>query len=498
MSEKPAAIIILAAGQGTRMKSSRPKVLHQIGGRTLLAHVITAAQGLQPDHIAVVVRHDRDAVAAHAEHTHPGVIIADQDDVPGTGRATWSAMQALPQDLAGPVIILAADVPLIDTATLTDLLTHHTGGVTILSTVVDNPHGYGRIVRDHTGAVAGIVEEKDATDAQRDITEINSGVYAVDAQFLRSALDQLGTDNVQGEMYLTDVVAIAREQGQVVSAQISDDPIVAEGVNDKVQLAVMGGELNKRILTAWMKAGVTIVDPATTWVDVTVRLEPDSTILPNSQLLGNTRVGQGATIGPNTTLENVEVGHDASVLRAHAIDSVIGAHATVGPFSYLRQNTVLADGAKVGPFAESKNSRLGPGAKLPHLSYLGDADVGQGANIGAGTITANYDGINKYRTTIGDHARIGSGNMLVPPITIGDGAYTGAGTTLREDVPPGALAVPEAGGQAVGQNNIENWTMTRRPGTTSADAAQAALEGEDTNLDDSAEPANPQQEKKPR
>ncbi len=478
------------------MKSNLPKVLHTIGGRSLLGHVIAAAQSTDPEHVVVVVRHDRDAVAEHALELDPALIVADQDEVAGTGRAAWCAMGALPEDLTGPVLVLAADVPLLNPETLDALLAQHApGGVTILSSVIPDPHGYGRIIRDGEGSVSCIVEEKDATEAQRQVREINSAIYVFDAALLRTALDQVGTDNAQGEMYLTDVISIARDRGVKVAAVVSDNPIVAEGVNDKAQLAAMGAELNRRIVTAWMRAGVTVVDPATTWIDVDVELEPDAKILPGTQLHGNSTIASGAVIGPDTTLRNVSVGEGASVVRTHALDSTIGPGADVGPFSYLRQNTVLAEGSKVGSFAETKNSSLGPGSKLPHLSYLGDAVVGEGSNIGAGTITANYDGVNKYATTIGSHVRIGSGNMLVPPITVGDGAYSGAGTTLRRDVPPGALAVPAAGGVPVGQKNSEGWTLAKRPGSNSAHAAAKALESPQTDLSESADSPDPQQEK---
>ncbi len=471
------------------MKSKLPKVLHAIGGRSLLGHVISAAQSTGPDHVVVVVRHDRDAVAAHATEIAP-VIIADQDEIPGTGRATWCAMQTLPADLAGPVLVLAADVPLLDREVLAGLLQSHVdGGATILSAIVPNPFGYGRIIRDDSGAVEGIVEEKDATAAQREVREINSGVYVFDARLLREALEHVGDDNAQGEVYLTDVIRIARDADKPVHAVISDDAMVSEGVNDKAQLATLGAELNRRIVTAWMKAGVTIVDPASTWIDVTVTLEPDSTILPGVQLHGTTTIAEGASVGPDTTLTNVTVGEGASVIRTHATDSVIGPRAMVGPYAYLRQNAILDEGAKVGTFSEMKNTHLGPGAKQPHLSYLGDAVVGEGANIGAGTITANYDGIHKHHTEIGAHARVGSDTMIVPPVKIGEGAYTGAGTVVRRDVPPGALAVPASGRLPVGQNNVEGWTLNKRPGTTSAIAAERALAEDSKNTS-----PNPQQE----
>jgi bifunctional UDP-N-acetylglucosamine pyrophosphorylase/glucosamine-1-phosphate N-acetyltransferase len=467
-----AAVIVLAAGEGTRMKSTTPKVLHRIGGRTLLGHAIAAARGVGPDHLAVVVRHGRDQVAAHIAEVDPKAVIADQDEVKGTGRATECALEALPGGLDGTILVTYGDVPLLATQTLRDLVEQHEttrSAVTVITAHLDDPTGYGRILRDSDGSVAGIVEQKDATQAQQAITEINSGIYAFDAQVLRDALGQVGTDNAQGEKYLTDVLAIARDAGGRVSAHLCEDLWQTEGVNDRVQLARLGRELNRRISDRWMREGVTIVDPETTWIDADVTIGRDTTILPGTQLLGATTIGTEATIGPDTTLTDTEVGDRAHVKRAEALLAVIGPEATVGPFSYLRPGTRLGEGGKIGGFVETKNATIGPGAKVPHLTYAGDATIAEGANIGAGTIFANYDGVSKHHTTVGRNSFVGSNSVLVAPVTVADGAYVGAGSALTEDVEPGQIAV--ARGR---QRNIDGWVERQRAGTGTAKAAQEA------------------------
>ncbi len=496
----PAAVIVLAAGAGTRMVSSTPKVLHRIGGRSLLGHAMHAAQGLDPDLVTVVVRHERDAVAAHAVEVNPDVVITDQDEVPGTGRAVQCAMSVLDATIQarrvgqqgvpigaegqgagggveGAIVVIAGDVPLLDAETLDQLVTaHHEDGnaVTVLSTRVDDPTGYGRIIRDEaTGQVTGIVEERDASDEQRKVDEINSSVYVFDAALLRLALGQLTTDNAQGEVYLTDVISIAHRENRNVRAVLSDDPILVEGVNDRVQLAALGAELNRRILTDWMQRGVTVVDPDTTWVDVDVDLAQDVTLLPGTQLHGATSVAAGATIGPDTTLTDVEVGPGATIIRTHGSLAVIGEGATVGPYAYLRPGTELGAKGKIGTFVEVKNGKIGAGTKVPHLSYVGDATIGERSNIGAGTIFVNYDGVNKHHTTVGKGARTGANNIFIAPVTIGDGAYTAGGTVVRYEVPAGALAV-----SAGRQRNIEGWVERRRPGTEAAEIAQQARGGD--------------------
>jgi bifunctional UDP-N-acetylglucosamine pyrophosphorylase/glucosamine-1-phosphate N-acetyltransferase len=336
--------------------------------------------------------------------------------------------------------------------------------------VVPNPTGYGRVLRNDEGDVEAIVEEKDATREQREIREINSGILAFDAEFLLNALPRISNDNAKGEYYLTDAIGIAREDGLTVGAFAIDDVMQTEGANDRAQLAGLAAELNQRILRRWMRDGVTIIDPASTWVDTDVVLERDVTLLPGVQLHGATVVGEDAVVGPDCTLKDVEVGPGATVVRTHGELAVVGAGATVGPFSYLRPGTELGAGGKIGGFVETKNAQIGAGAKVPHLSYVGDAEIGEGTNIGAGTIFANYDGIQKHRTTIGKQARTASNNTFVAPVHIGDGAATGAGTVVRRDVAPGALAVSSGP-----QREIEGWTLRRRAGTPMAEAAEAAL-----------------------
>jgi bifunctional UDP-N-acetylglucosamine pyrophosphorylase/glucosamine-1-phosphate N-acetyltransferase len=337
------------------------------------------------------------------------------------------------------------------------------------------------VLRDDAGQVTGIVEHRDADDVQRRIREINSGIYAFDAAVLRTGLDRIGTDNAQGELYLTDVLREARADGGLVLALPTTDPFQVEGVNDRVQLAALGRELNRRLVEGWMRAGVTVVDPATTWLDVEVELGRDVTVLPGVQLLGVTRVADGATVGPDSTLVDCQVGAAASVVRSHATGARIGAGATVGPFSYLRPGTSLGADGKVGAFVEVKNATIGAGAKVPHLSYVGDATIGAGANIGAATVFVNYDGVGKHRTVVGEHARVGSDTMLVAPVTVGDGAYTAAGSVVTQDVPPGAMAV--ARGK---QRNVEGWVARRRAGSPADRAARRAQ-----TVTGAADPADP-------
>lgn len=488
-----AAVIVLAAGAGTRMNSATPKVLHSIGGRTLLHHAIAAANELEPQRLTVVVRHERDAVASHAAAIEPTVLIADQDDIPGTGRAVHCGLSTLdaaamaaavakgasPEDaraaqLHGVVVVTSADVPLVTGELLAALAQEHEesrNAVTLLTARVREPGAYGRIIRGTDGAVLRIVEAKDASDAELAVNEINAGIYAFDATALRDALASVGRDNAQREMYLTDVIEIVREAGGRVGAFVAPDADATEGVNDRVQLAAAGKRLNHQILERWMRAGVTIVDPETTWIDADVTLEPDTTVLPGTQLLGATTVAAGASVGPDSTLKDVEVGPGATVVRTHGELAVIGPDAVVGPFSYLRPGTVLGVHGKIGAFVETKNAKIGDHSKVPHLSYVGDATIGEHSNIGAATIFVNYDGVEKSSTNVGSHVRIGSDNTLIAPVTIGDGAYTGAGAIIRKDVAPGALAR-----NLSPQQNIDGWVLSRRDGTPSAEAARAALE----------------------
>lgn len=469
----PAAVVVLAAGAGTRMRSRTPKVLHEIGGRSLLIHALTAAEGAGPAELVAVLRHERERVAAHLADHAPEVLIAEQDEIPGTGRAVQCGLGKVTAT-EGTVLVTYGDVPLLDPATLRGLVAAHeeaAAAVTVLTATVPDPTGYGRILRSEDGAeVLGIVEHKDATDTQREIVEINSGIYAFDLAVLRDALDRITTTNAQGEMYLTDVLSIARQDGRSVRAVVTDDQMMVEGVNDRVQLAQLGAEMNRRILEGHMRAGVTVVDPGSTWIDADVSIGQDAIIRPWVQLHGATDIGEEAEIGPETTLTDTEVGAGACVVRTQATLAVIGKDASVGPFSYLRPGTVLGTKGKIGGFVETKNAQIGDGTKVPHLSYVGDAEIGEGTNLGAGTIVANYDGVTKSRTTVGSHVRVGADSVLVAPVSLGDGAHTGAGTVVRKDVPPGALAV-----NASAQRNMEGWALRRRAGTAAGEAARAAL-----------------------
>ncbi|MFI9362659.1 bifunctional UDP-N-acetylglucosamine diphosphorylase/glucosamine-1-phosphate N-acetyltransferase GlmU [Kitasatospora sp. NPDC053057] len=474
-----AAVVVLAAGGGTRMKSNKlPKVLHEVCGRSLVGHAVSAAGELMPGQLVVVVGHQREQVEEHLAAHYPGVRPVVQEEQNGTGHAVRTALEALAADgvtLDGTVIVTAGDSPLLTGDTLRRLAKSHEAqqnGVTVLTAVVPEPFGYGRILRDEDGTVAAIVEERDATDTQRAIAEINSGVFAFDAKLLAEALAELTTDNSQGEEYLTDTLEILRKAGHRVGAVVAEDHRDILGINDRVQLAQARRLLNDRLLERAMRAGVTVVDPATTWVDVQVTYEPDAVVLPNTQLQGATHLGEGCEVGPNSTLKDTLVGAGARVSNTTADRAEIGELAATGPYAYLRPGAKLARKAKVGTYVEIKNSELGEGAKVPHLSYIGDATIGEGTNVGAASVTVNYDGVNKHRTVIGAHCRTGSDNMFIAPVTVGDGAYTGAGSVITTDVPPGALGVNRAQ-----QRNIEGWVERKRPGTVSAQAAKAAVDG---------------------
>jgi bifunctional UDP-N-acetylglucosamine pyrophosphorylase/glucosamine-1-phosphate N-acetyltransferase len=479
-SSRPTAAIVLAAGEGTRMRSVLPKVLHPIAGRTLLGHAVHAAAALSPEHLAVVIGHERkqvgEAVDGLADELARPLVVAEQVKRLGTGHAVGCAVEALPAGLTGPVVVTMGDVPLLAPATLEALLAEHLAAgaaVTVLTTELPDPTGYGRILRDDAGGVRAIVEQSDATPEQRAVREVNSGVYAFDGAFLTAGLDRLGTDNSQGERYLTDLIGIAHADGLGVRGVRCADSWQVSGVNDRVQLAAVRAELNRRLLDGWMRAGVTVVDPASTWVDVQVRLAPDVVLHPGIQLHGGTTVAEGAEIGPDSTLTDCEIGAGALVVRTHGSDARIGPGASVGPFAYLRPGTVLGEHGKIGTFVEVKNSDIGAGSKVPHLSYVGDATIGEQSNIGAGTVFVNYDGVRKHRSVVGSHVKSGSDVLYVAPVSVGDGAYAGAGAVLRQDVPPGALSV-SAGEQRI----IEGWVTRKRPGTPAAEAAQRAADAQ--------------------
>ncbi len=453
------------------MRSGTPKVLHEICGRSLLGHVLAAVEPLKPARTAVVVGSGRERVVGLLTDEAPGAVPVVQEEQRGTGHAVRLALQALPE-ADGTVLVVPGDAPLLTAGTLATVVEQHVrdeAAATLLTAVLPDPTGYGRVIRDTTGLVTRVVEHRDAIPAELDVTEVGTGVYAFDAALLRAALDRIGTDNVQGEEYLPDVIGVMVADGYAIGALIASDAGETEGVNDRVQLAAARRRLRDRLIEGWMREGVTVVDPATTWIDVGVRIERDVVLHPSTQLLGRTRVDTGAEVGPECTLRDTFVGDGARVVRAQCDGAEVGPEASVGPFAYLRPGTVVGRGAKVGCFVEIKNADIGDEAKVPHLTYVGDASIGVGSNIGASSVFVNYDGVAKHRSVIGSHVRTGADNMFVAPVSVGDGAYTAAGSVITDDVPPGAMAV--ARGK---QRNIEGWVERQRPGTPSAGAAARA------------------------
>jgi bifunctional UDP-N-acetylglucosamine pyrophosphorylase/glucosamine-1-phosphate N-acetyltransferase len=450
------------------MKSATPKVLHSVAGRSLLGHVLHAVNQLSPNQLCVVVGSGREAVEAHIAQVAPKATTVFQEHRGGTGHAAQLALAGIAPK--GTVLILAGDTPLLSGDSLAQFVAAHSAGkfaASVLTAEHPDPTGYGRIIRDDSDELLRIVEEKDATDDEKFVFEINSGVYAFDGEKLAASIGKLTNANAQGELYLTDVIGILKSAGESIAAIMIDDFTETLGVNDRVQLAESAAMLRDRINDQWMRAGVTIIDPTTTWIDSTVELSSDVTIHPGTALLGTTKVATGAVIGPRSTLTDCIVKEGAAVLESIALQTIIGEGATVGPFTYLRAGTQLGDSTKAGAFVEMKNSVLGTGSKVPHLSYVGDATIGEGSNIGAATIFVNYDGVEKHHTTVGDHVRIGSDTMLVAPVTIGDGAYTAAGSVITEDVPAGAIGVGRAK-----QRNVLDWVLRKRPGSKSAIAAE--------------------------
>ena len=454
----PGAVVILAAGEGTRMKSETPKVLHRIGGRSLLGHVLAAVAPLHPRRTLVVIGHGREAVAASLP---PGVEPVVQEEQHGTGHAVRVALEHAgsfrPEEV---VVVVPGDAPLLTTATLDELVSRHVrdqAAVTLLSADFENPTGYGRVVRSASGAVRAVIEERDADAAVKSVREVAVSVYAFSAGPLAAALARLTTDNAQGEEYLTDVVALLAGDGAGVHAYRTGDASETWGVNDRAQLAAAGRRLNDLILADAMRRGVTVADPLSTWVDVDVELEPDTMLLPGTRLHGRTRVARGAVIGPASVLTDTIVGERATVENSTCRGAEIGPAAEVGPYTFLRPGARLLAGSKAGAYVEIKASVLGEGTKVPHLSYVGNATIGERTNIGAATVFCNYDGQHKHQTTVGDDVRIGSDTMLVAPVEIGDGAYTGAGSVITEDVPAGALGLGRGR-----QRNVEGWVQRNR------------------------------------
>lgn len=438
------AVAIMAGGRGTRMLSALTKVRHPVAGMPMLVYPVLAAQHAGANRVVVITSPDDD----FADILPDGVATATQPESDGTGGAIRCAKEAIGE--GDQVIVLSGDVPLVDAELITELATVQTesGAAMVVATArLADPSGYGRIVRAADGSVERVVETKaagDATEAELAIDEVNAGIYAFDREKLFAALAEVTADNAQGEYYLPAVLPILRASGEQILAVELDSPEQMLGVNDRVDLAEVQQLMNARIVADHQLAGVTVIDPATTWIDAAVEIGPDTVVEPGSYLRGVTSIGSGATIGPMTTIGHCEIADGASVVHSYLVQAKVGPGASVGPFAYLRPGAELAEDAKAGTFVEIKNSRIGPGAKVPHLSYIGDADVGAGANLGAATITANYDGREKHRTTIGEGVRTGVDTTLVAPVTVGDGAYTGAGSVITKDVDAGALAVARA------------------------------------------------------
>ena len=450
------AAIILAAGEGTRMRSNKPKVLHTLAGKTFLNRVMDSVSALDPDTLAVVVHYQADRVTEAARSYNERVTIVNQDDKPGTGRAVQCAMAQLTQqgESEGSVLIAASDMPLLGSDTLSQLLAFHEqsgNGATVLTTVLDDPTGYGRIIRDSEGNVLRIVEQKDANSSELAVHEVNTSVYVFDAAVLSKAIADLKSDNAQGEFYLTDALETAKQDG-AVGAFAAPDPLSVEGVNDRVQLAALAKAHNIRVCEQWMRAGVDILDPQTTWIEDDVEIGRDAVILPGSFLQGHTVIGENAVVGPYTTLIDAVVDDEAVVERSRVQESHIGRGTNIGPWTYLRPGNEFGEGAKAGAFVEMKKAHIGNGTKVPHLSYVGDAELGDHTNIGGGTITANYDGVHKNRTKIGAGCHVGAGNLFVAPVEVGDNVTTGAGSVLRHEVPSDSMAYSENT-----QHNVEGW-----------------------------------------
>ena len=449
-------VLIMAAGEGTRMRSSLPKVLHPVAGRPMVAWPVLAAREAGADRVAVIVAPDRDLNSGLPDGTETVI----QSEADGTGGAVRAAHD-LVRD-SDTVVVLSGDHPLITSEIVSGLLETHRSSdaaATVMTVELDDPGAYGRVIRDDSGDIERIVETKNPDDVEPDVLatrEINTGTYVFAAEPLVDALDNLENDNSAGEYYLGDVLPMLRDQGLRVVAHLAPDPNLNLGVNHRGDLALVAAEARRQILERHMLAGVTIVDPESTWIDAEVEIEPDATIEPGTTLRGQTTVGRDSIIGPHSTLIDAEIGSGVRILHSYVVEASVGDDATVGPFAYLRPDAKLEGGAKAGSFVEIKNSNIGEGAKVPHLSYVGDADVGAGANVGAGSITANYDGRRKNRTKIGERARVSVNTSLVAPVSVGDDAYTGAGAVIREDVPDGALGV-----SSNEQRNIEGYAQQK-------------------------------------
>jgi len=460
------AAIVLAAGFGKRMNSSTPKVLHPICGMPILGHVLETVEELKPAQIIAVVGHGKERVTKYLNADFKKVKTVVQKQQKGTGHAVQTALAEM-KNFKGLVLITAGDTPLLTSDSISRLVAAaKESKAAVLTADLPDPTGYGRIVR-LASMVDRIVEQSDASSEELEITEINTGVYVFDVEILKKAITQIKANNKQGEIYLTDVIAVINNMGESVTAVMCEDYLEALGINDRSQLAMSQQILQQTINEYWMSQGVSMRNPDSVVIDVNVTLGQDVFLDNNTHLLGNTVVGSNSVIGPDSMLKDCVVGTNSHVLRTTANEANIGNNCEIGPYTYLRPGTVLKDGVKAGAYVEIKNSTVGQGSKVPHLSYVGDATIGIETNIGAATVFVNYDGVEKHKTVVGDHVKIGSDTMLVAPVKIGDGAYTAAGSVITENVPAGALGV-----ERTKQRNIEGWVARKRGKSKSASAAR--------------------------
>ncbi len=460
------AAIVLAAGFGKRMNSSTPKVLHPICGMPILGHVLETVEELKPAQIIAVVGHGKERVTKYLNADFKKVKTVVQKQQKGTGHAVQTALAEM-KNFKGLVLITAGDTPLLTSDSISRLVAAaKESKAAVLTADLPDPTGYGRIIR-LASMVDRIVEQIDASSEELEITEINTGVYVFDVEILKKAITQIKANNKQGEIYLTDVIAVINNMGESVTAVMCEDYLEALGINDRSQLAMSQQILQQTINEYWMSQGVSMRNPDSVVIDVNVTLGQDVFLDNNTHLLGNTVVGSNSVIGPDSMLKDCVVGTNSHVLRTTANEANIGNNCEIGPYTYLRPGTVLKDGVKAGAYVEIKNSTVGQGSKVPHLSYVGDATIGIETNIGAATVFVNYDGVEKHKTVVGDHVKIGSDTMLVAPVKIGDGAYTAAGSVITENVPAGALGV-----ERTKQRNIEGWVARKRGKTKSASAAR--------------------------
>ena len=460
------AAIVLAAGFGKRMNSSTPKVLHPICGMPILGHVLETVEELKPAQIIAVVGHGKERVTKYLNADFKKVKTVVQKQQKGTGHAVQTALAEM-KNFKGLVLITAGDTPLLTSDSISRLVAAaKESKAAVLTADLPDPTGYGRIIR-LASMVDRIVEQSDASREELEITEINTGVYVFDVEILKKAITQIKANNKQGEIYLTDVIAVINNMGESVTAVMCEDYLEALGINDRSQLAMSQQILQQTINEYWMSQGVSMRNPDSVVIDVNVTLGQDVYLDNNTHLLGNTVVGSNSVIGPDSMLKDCIVGTNSHVLRTTANEAKIGNNCEIGPYTYLRPGTILKDGVKAGAYVEIKNSTVGEGSKVPHLSYVGDATIGIETNIGAATVFVNYDGVEKHKTIVGDHVKIGSDTMLVAPVKIGDGAYTAAGSVITENVPAGALGV-----ERTKQRNIEGWVARKRGKTKSASAAR--------------------------